>query len=245
MTAPRLSPTPLASNSQFSLRGVATRSRGRIEKNRLLSLLTQLAAALCLGVLIGGPVPARGQQAVGQAPHPSASSVSAATAQERETDKQNMLVIYQALKAYEKERGKLPDWLSDLVPKYVQDPNTLVSPFYRRTGKQELYGNEDPHVTTSYIYEFSAKPVPKVILSAFPNLAAGTTMREWKMKQVAEFGPVVPILRCFLYNPVLSVTSDGEFFESGAYWETDPKTLELRKKRLANGSKVKSKPNNP
>ena len=70
-------------------------------------------------------------------------------------------------------------------------------------------------------------------------------MREWKTKQKREFGPVVPILRCFLHNPILNVTSDGEFFESGAYWETDPKTLELRKKRLATESKAESKGSNP
>jgi hypothetical protein len=197
---------------------------------------------MCLGVLIGGVSPARGQ---GQAPRSSASIASAATGEEHEADKQNMLVIYKALKTYEKEHGKLPDWLSDLVPKYIQDTNVLVSPVFRRTGKEELYGNEDPHVTTSYIYEFSAKPVPKVILTAFPNLASGTTMREWKTKQTEEFGAVVPILRCFLHNPVLNVTSDGEFFESGAYWETDPKTLEVRKKRLATGSKTESKRKDP
>jgi hypothetical protein len=220
--------------------------QGRVRKERLLSIPTRLSAMICLGVLIGGPSPARGQgQDSGQAPARSASIASAPTAEEYDADKQNMLVIYKALKAYEKEHGKLPDWLSDLVPKYIEDSSVLVSPFFRRTGKQELYGNEDPRVTTSYIYEFSAKPVPKVIHDAFPNLAAGITMREWKTKQIAEFGSVVPILRCFLHNPVLNVTSDGEFFESGAYWETDQKTLELRKKRLTTGSKAESKPKDP
>lgn len=193
---------------------------------------------LFLAVLIGGACPALGQ---GQDAGPSAAIATAATAEEHDLDKQNMLVIYKALKAYEKEHGKLPDWLSDLTPKYIQDSNVLASPFFRRTGKEELYGNEDPHVRTSYIYEFSAKPVPNVIRNAFPNLPANTTMKEWKTKQVAEFGPVVPILRCFLYNPVLNVTSDGEFFESGAYWETDPNTLELRKKRLTAGAKAEGK----
>lgn len=212
-------------------------------KNQIRSVSTGLSAVMCLAFLIGVPSPARGQgQDSGQATGPSASAASAATAEEREADKQNMLVIYKALKTYEKEHGKLPDWLSDLIPKYIQDSNVLASPFFRRTGKQELYGNEDPQVTTSYIYEFSAKPVPQVIRTAFPNLAAGMTMKEWKTKQVAEFGPVVPILRCFLYNPVLNVTSDGEFFESGGYWETDPKTLELRKKRLGSSSKSEPKP---
>jgi hypothetical protein len=121
----------------------------------------------------------------------------------------------------------------------------FVSPLFRRTGKEALYGNEDPHVTTSYIYEFSAKPVPKAILSAVPSLSPGTTMREWNTRQLAEFGPVVPILRCFLHDPVLNVTSDGEFFESGAYCETDATTMQLRKKRMATETKTESKQSSP
>jgi hypothetical protein len=70
-------------------------------------------------------------------------------------------------------------------------------------------------------------------------------MREWKTRQLAEFGPVVPILRCFLHDPVLNVSSDGEFFESGAYWETDPNTIQLRKKRMATESKAAAKPSSP
>jgi hypothetical protein len=201
---------------------------------------------MCLGVLIAAYSLARGQaQDSGQAARSSGAIVSQASAEEHDADKQNMLVIYKALKSYEKEHGKLPDWLSALMPKYIQDTNVLVSPLFLRTGKEQLYGNEDPHVTTSYIYEFSAKPVPKVIHNAFPDLPAGMTMREWKTRQITEFGPVVPILRCFLHNPVLNVTSDGEFFESGGYWETDPKTLELRKKRAASGSKTDSKTKEP
>lgn len=202
----------------------------------------QILAVICLAVLAAAP--ARGQ-AQDSPPRsgPAGAVASAPTMQDREADKRNMLVIYKALKTYEQDHGKLPDWLSDLAPKYVGDTNVFVSPFAVRTGKQELYGNEDPRITTSYIYEFSAKPVPKVILSAFPNLPAGITMREWKTRQIAEFGPVVPVLRCFLHNPVLNVTSDGEFFESGGYWETDPITTELRKKRMGSGAKTESKSN--
>ena len=211
-----------------------------------MSNATRSCCLICLAILCGDFCSVRCRsQSPAQAQRPTPSVASSPTAEEREADKCNMLTIYKALKAYEKEHGKLPDWLSDLVPKYITDTNVLVSPFFLRTGKEVLYGNDDPHLKTSYIYEFSAKPVPKVILTAFPNLASGTTMREWKTKQTEEFGAVVPILRCFLHNPVLNVTSDGEFFESGAYWETDPKTLELRKKRLATGSKTESKRNDP
>ncbi len=202
---------------------------------------TWTSVLLGLGLLAGRPLPTLAQ---GQPNSASASVASSPTEAERAADKRNMLFIYKALKAYEKEHGKLPDWLSDLVPKYISDTNVLISPFFLRTGKAELYGNEDPRVTTSYIYEFSGKTVPKVIHDAFPQLPVGITMKEWKTRQIGEFGTVVPILRCFLHNPVLNVTSDGEFFESGGYWETDPMTIELRKKRMS-GTKTESKPGTP
>jgi hypothetical protein len=210
------------------------------------TLSTRLSLVLCFGGLLVGVLPSQGQdRSSAPAAPPAALGASTATAEEHESDKHHLLAIYKALKAYEKDHGKLPDWLSDLVPKYLPDPSVLVSPVYRRTGTQQLYGNDDPKMTTSYIYEFNAAPVPQVILGAFPNLTPGTTMRDWKTKQVAEFGPVVPILRCFLHTPVLNVTSDGEFFESGAHWEIDPKTLELRKKRLASPSKPETKQPKP
>jgi hypothetical protein len=204
--------------------------------------IPHLCVLICLGILSGDLSSGNCYgQSLGQSPTQPSSAESAPTAAERESDKKNLLTIYKALKAYEKEHGKLPDWLSDLVPKYILDTNVLVSPFYLRTGKEVLYGNDDPHLKTSYIYEFSAKPVPKDIRSAFPNLPDRMTMKEWKTRQLTEFGRVVPIVRCFLHNPVLNVTSDGEFFESGAYWETDPTTSELRKQRLGAGSKTESK----
>ena len=212
------------------------------ERKNQLPKAVSLSLLLTLGVLFGTASLTRAQEQNSRSlPGTPVIVDGSPIAEDHETDKQHMLAIYKAIKAYEKDNGKLPDWLSDLLPKYIQDTNLLVSPFFLRTGKQELYGNEDPHIVTSYIYEFSAKPVPKVILNAFPNLPAGITMKQWKKKQITEFGPVVPILRCFLHNPVLNVTSDGEFFESVAYWETDSKTSDLRKKRLAGESKVQSK----
>jgi hypothetical protein len=184
----------------------------------------------CLAILIGCLSPSQGQDpprlivpGVDPAPQP----------EEREKDRENMMAIYQALKAYEKDVGELPDWLSDLFPKYLQDTNVLVSPQFLRTGREVLYGMDDPVLTTSYIYEFSAKPVSASIRNAFPQLDPDATMKEWKTRQTEELGTVVPILRCHLYQPVLSVTLDGEFFVSGTLWENDPKTLELRKKRRA------------
>src|SRR5579859_3838079 len=68
---------------------------------------------LCLVPLLLAPIPIQAQgQVSGKNPSASASVPVTPTAADRETDKQNMLSIYRALKAYEKEHGKLPDWLS-------------------------------------------------------------------------------------------------------------------------------------
>ena len=225
---------------------IVQRNPMQTEKKQWVLIPSRFCALICLGILIAATTSAwRKGQSSTRVQRPTVSDGSSPTAEEHDADKKNLLLIYKALKSYEKEHGKLPDWLSDLVPKYIQDSNVLVSPFFLRTGKEVLYGNEDPHLKTSYIYEFSAKPIPAAIRGAFPNLPDGMTMKEWKTKQVAEFGRVVPIVRCFLYDPVLNVSSDGEFFESGAYWETDPKTLELRKKRMGAGSKTATKNDNP
>ena len=96
---------------------------------------TKLCPIAGLAVVLVCWYPAWGQaQGSGQARVASVSAASAATDEEREVDKQHLLAIYKALKAYEKDQGKLPDWLSDLVPKYIQDTNVLVSPYFVRTG---------------------------------------------------------------------------------------------------------------
>ena len=130
---------------------------------RIISKMIHLCVLICLGILSSNLSLSRCHgQSPTRAVRSSSSVESAPTAEERETDKKNLLTIYKALKTYEKDHGKLPDWLSDLLPKYIKDTNVLVSPFYHRTGKEVLYGNDDPHLKTSYIYEFSAKPVPNL-----------------------------------------------------------------------------------
>ena len=71
---------------------------------------------------------------------------------ERRTDKENMLKIHRAIFSYFRDHGELPDYLSNLVPKYLSDPDVLVSPKEKRTGKSVLYGRDDPKLQVFYIY---------------------------------------------------------------------------------------------
>ena len=47
----------------------------------------------------------------------------------------NLKTIYAAVQAYQKDQKDLPNWFSDLVPKYLPDVTVLMCPVSRRTGK--------------------------------------------------------------------------------------------------------------
>ncbi|MDR3405765.1 MAG: carboxypeptidase regulatory-like domain-containing protein [Chthoniobacter sp.] len=139
------------------------------------------------------------------------------TAELMAQDKRQMLQIWQAIMEYKKDHGQVPDYLSDLVPQYLPDKAVLVSPVegaYRR-------GSPDPKLPCSYSYEFSTGPYG----------ARAGTFHTFKELQMKEFGPVVPILRCFAHDPVvMNVAFSGDYFESKLLWEVSPAAHELMQK---------------
>jgi hypothetical protein len=142
-------------------------------------------------------------------------------AKDKETDKQHLLQIWKALMEYKKAKGQLPDYLSDLVPDYLPDKAVLLSP----AKDARVRGKTDPRLPTSYAYEFRAE--------AFGN--DGLTYREVKEEQMKEFGPVVPILRCFahgnsLAREAMNISYSGDYFESQLYWEISKSAKELMAK---------------
>lgn len=148
------------------------------------------------------------------------------TRQEREIDKQHLQRIYSAIRAYYKDHKDLPNWLSDLVPKYLPDAGDLISPIETRTGKSVLFGREDPKIHTSYIYEFNAGPAAEEFNK---GRAVPLTCKEWKLMQLQKFGMVTPILRSHIDQPVLNVAYSGVIYETGLLWENDPNTAALIK----------------
>ena len=69
-----------------------------------------------------------------------------------------LTTIHNALAAYEKDHGRLPDQLSDLLPKYLPDPNLLhcpADPAPEGTPGRG-FAHRDPKLPASYTYEFSA-----------------------------------------------------------------------------------------
>lgn len=156
--------------------------------------------------------------------------------EEIQTDKSNMLQIHAAICAYYRDHQDLPHWLSDLVPKYLPNPEVLVSPTEKRTGKSVLYGREDPRLKVSYIYEFNGGAAAEEFNK---GRAVPITNKEWKLAQLAKFGLVTPILRCHLHQPVLNVAYSGDFYETGLLWENDRRTVALIKSKPALGPYTK------
>jgi hypothetical protein len=120
--------------------------------------------------------------------------------------------VGEALMAYKNDNGRYPDELSDLVPRFLPDAAALISPTEKRTGRHGDNGHIDPKFRTSFCYEFTSRKFNRSALS----------FRELKERQMEEFGPVVPLLRCFLYERVVNLSVSGDIFESALYWEVAP-----------------------
>jgi len=124
----------------------------------------------------------------------------------------NLQKIYAAIKKYEMDKGKLPDWLSDLAPKYLSKEDLLSTTHPDRT---EARYSPDPNLPCNYEYEFS--PTRN-------RISSGRAFRDWKEQQVREFGDVVPIVRCLYHDPgdysmALNVSVGGQIYWSPWGWE--------------------------
>jgi hypothetical protein len=136
------------------------------------------------------------------------------------TCKKNLTTIYNAIQSYRADHKDLPGYLSDLVPKYLKDPNVLICPTVRRTGTVNTYGIEDPNISTTYTYEFSENPLPANVLAGGRH-----TMNEWKRRQMSLVGSRVPMVRCHQHGQSLNISFDGKIYESSVQWEKDLKDI--------------------
>ncbi len=73
--------------------------------------------------------------------------------QNLKTCSQNLIAIGKALQAYEKEHGDFPEWLSELHPKYLTNPDALICPADEDQGVPILPYNTDPNLPVSYSYD--------------------------------------------------------------------------------------------
>jgi len=131
--------------------------------------------------------------------------------------KKNLAKIGEAILAYRKEHKDIPNWLSDLVPKYLPDAAVFICPVTTKTDRLSPFGVLDPKIRCSYLYAFALTPIPEVIKQAFPGRMM--SMREWKRQQMGIVGSEVPIVRCLLHKPVLNLSFGGKIYESPLFWE--------------------------
>ena len=140
----------------------------------------------------------------------------AAEASDRDQCASNLTNLFKAIQSYRAERKDIPGWLSDLVPKYLKDPNTLICPVIKKTGAVNTLGIEDPKMGTAYLYEFADTPVPAGIYGG-----SNRTMKEWKQRQMGVVGSKIPMVRCHHHSPVLNLSFDGRVYESPGSWEAE------------------------
>ncbi|MEY2427776.1 MAG: hypothetical protein QOJ40_661 [Verrucomicrobiota bacterium] len=135
---------------------------------------------------------------------------------EKEACSRNLKAIYDAIEAYRTDHNKeVPNWLSDLVPQYLNDAGLLICPVSRRTGRTEVPLLADPNISSSYLYEFCPVPLGNMA----PN-SPKSTRRDWKRRQMDLVGPIVPIVRCRNHNGALNLAFDGRIYDSPSSWET-------------------------
>jgi len=128
---------------------------------------------------------------------------------------ENLRNIYAAMKNYEKDKGTLPNWLSDLVPDYVSK-ETLLCP-HNPVQAGPLRQGRDPRLPCSYGYTFA--PDRRGMKERSP----GVTRRDWKIAQVELFGDVVPLVRCYIHgsldDSVINLGVSGKIYLSPMSWE--------------------------
>jgi hypothetical protein len=125
----------------------------------------------------------------------------------------NLRKIYAAIKQYEKDKGTLPIWLSDLVPDYVSKDMLLCPHKPDVTGRKR----HDPRFPCSYGYEFRMDRRPA---KAGMGLAGGVILRDWKIEQVELFGDVVALVRCYSHGRTINLSISGKIYLSSITWET-------------------------
>ncbi|MFB0553676.1 MAG: tetratricopeptide repeat protein [Phycisphaerae bacterium] len=124
----------------------------------------------------------------------------------------NLEKIYTAINKYGKDKGKLPDWLSDLAPDYLGE-ETLLCP---SDPDYKAQYSPDPKLPCSYSWELSSDQIP---VGWDPTRR--TLYRDWKTQQAKLFGDVVPMVRCHHHGDqkVLNLSMGGQIYWGRLDWE--------------------------
>ena len=132
------------------------------------------------------------------------------------TCKHNLTEIGKALQAYEKEHGDFPEWLSELHPKFLTNPNVLICPTDEDQGLPILPYDTDPNLPVSYNYDCDPE-----------------YYQRWLKKERHVYNDANPIVRCphhanpdsdstLLSNLYLNLSFSNTIYLSEGDWKKHP-----------------------
>ncbi|MCZ6680476.1 MAG: tetratricopeptide repeat protein, partial [Candidatus Poribacteria bacterium] len=146
---------------------------------------------------------------------------------------EHLKTIGKAIAAYRADhRGDMPNWLSDLYPEYLSDPQMLCCPADKEGGNPVFKALTDPKMPCSYLYEFSP------IIYSFStwvfdrHLQEKYTYNELRTKQLRYFGGLIPVVRCWhhkqgsIYGSSLDLRYDGKVDILSDLWERSPEGVQ-------------------
>ena len=128
----------------------------------------------------------------------------------------NLTEIGKALQAYEKEHGDFPEWLSELHPKFLTNPNVLICPADEDQGVPILPYDTDPNLPVSYNYDCDSE-----------------YYQRWMRKERHVYNDANPIVRCphhanpdsdstLLSNLYLNLSFSNTIYLSEGDWKKHP-----------------------
>lgn len=125
--------------------------------------------------------------------------------------KHNLETIGKALQNYKKDNGDFPNWLSDLYPDYIDDPEVLLCPSDKIGGKPIFYTNTDPKMPVSYGYQFH------------PGLRITT------QENRDVYGDVIPFVRCRHHEDqpfeCINLNFAFKIYTSQGTWQITPEDM--------------------
>ena len=144
------------------------------------------------------------------------SLITEQESQNLKTCTQNLASIGEALQTFEKEHGNFPEWLSELHPKYLTNPNALVCPADVDQGIPIIPYDTDPNLPVSYNYDCEPE-----------------YYKRWLKEERHVHNDTNPIVRCphhanpnsehtFLSNLYLNLSFSNTIFISEGDWRKQP-----------------------
>lgn len=127
--------------------------------------------------------------------------------QDAEACKKNLRRLRIALTRYQQDHdGKMPEWLSDLRPKYISDDSVFICPKDSSPPSQYKYA-VDTKIKSNYVYDF------------VPVERGGKPLRDWRTQQLSEWGDKVPVVRCLHHARPLTLSYGGEVYFGELNWK--------------------------